>query len=154
MGWQWTESKQSNMPPMPPGMYENGEKTGAKTPFFAKKYFTRHTPETFFQEYINFKIFCVLRHCGVIPVQSFGSHICPQPHGLGLRLDNYSFMVPFLCIPGRKKAQMTPRRPIVVYCRVGSYYTESSLSSIDRLGVIYDSQLHDNACLYNRPDQC
>ncbi len=25
-----------------------------------------------------------LTHCGVIPVQSFGSHIRPQPHGLGL----------------------------------------------------------------------
>jgi hypothetical protein len=25
-----------------------------------------------------------LRRCGVIPVQSFGSHICPQPPALGL----------------------------------------------------------------------
>ncbi len=39
----------------------------------------------FFEVYINFKIV----HCGVIPVQSFGSHIRPQPHGLGLRM---SFM--------------------------------------------------------------
>jgi hypothetical protein len=26
-----------------------------------------------------------LRHCGAIPVQSFGSHISPQPPGLGLK---------------------------------------------------------------------
>jgi hypothetical protein len=38
----------------------------------------------FFEEYINLKIFCNLSHCGVLPVQSFGSHIRPQPHGLGL----------------------------------------------------------------------
>ncbi len=38
----------------------------------------------FFEEYINFKIFCYLWCCGVIPVQSFGSHICPKPPGLGL----------------------------------------------------------------------
>jgi hypothetical protein len=28
-----------------------------KTPFFAIKYLTRYTHETFFEEYINFKIF-------------------------------------------------------------------------------------------------
>jgi hypothetical protein len=39
----------------------------------------------FFEEYINFKKFCYLRHCGVIPVQSFGSHIHPQSPGFGLR---------------------------------------------------------------------
>jgi hypothetical protein len=38
----------------------------------------------FFVEYINFKIFLYLRRCGVIPVQSFGSHIRPKPSGLGL----------------------------------------------------------------------
>jgi hypothetical protein len=80
--------------PMPPGMYKNGEKMGCFThclayklsemPFFAQKYLTRYTPETFFEEYINFKIFLYLRRCGVIPVQSFGSHICPQLPALGL----------------------------------------------------------------------
>ncbi len=45
---------------------------------------TKYTPETFFQEYINFKTFCNLRRCGVIPVQSYHSHICPQLPGLGL----------------------------------------------------------------------
>jgi hypothetical protein len=54
-----------------------------KTPFFAQKYFTRYTHETFFEIYVNFQNH-FLSHCGVIPVQSFGSHICPQPHGLGL----------------------------------------------------------------------
>ncbi len=38
----------------------------------------------FFKENINFKNFRHLRWCGVIPVQSFGSHIRPQPTGLGL----------------------------------------------------------------------
>jgi hypothetical protein len=55
-----------------------------KTQFFALKYLTRYTHERFFEEYINFKIFRNLSHCGVIPVRSFGSHIRPQPHGLGL----------------------------------------------------------------------
>ncbi len=55
-----------------------------KTPFFALKYLTRYTHETFFEEYINIKIFRNLSRCGVIPVRSFGSHIRPQPHGLGL----------------------------------------------------------------------
>jgi hypothetical protein len=41
----------------------------------------------FFEEYINFKIVLYLIHCGAIPVQSFGSHIHPQPHGLGLRVN-------------------------------------------------------------------
>jgi hypothetical protein len=48
---------------MPPGMYENGKKTGGfahflsyKSPkilFFAQKYLTRYTPETLLEEYIN-----------------------------------------------------------------------------------------------------
>jgi hypothetical protein len=37
-----------------------------------------------FEEYMTFKMFCSLRQCGGIPVQSFGSHIRPQPSGLGL----------------------------------------------------------------------
>jgi hypothetical protein len=39
---------------------------------------------TIFEEYINFKIFRNLKCCGVIPVQSFGSHIHPQLPRLGL----------------------------------------------------------------------
>jgi hypothetical protein len=80
--------------PMLPRMYKNGKKTGGfahflayklpKTLFFAQKFLTRYTPETFFKEYINFKIFCYFRHCGVIPILSFGSHIQPQPPELGL----------------------------------------------------------------------
>jgi hypothetical protein len=38
----------------------------------------------FFGEHINFKKFYYLRRCVVIPVQSFGSHIHPQPSRLGL----------------------------------------------------------------------
>jgi hypothetical protein len=33
---------------------------------------------------MNFKTY-YLSHCRVKPLQSFGSHICPQPHGLGLK---------------------------------------------------------------------
>jgi hypothetical protein len=74
---------------------KNGKKTGGfahvlaykspKMPFFDLKYFTRYTHETFFEEYINFKIFRNLSHCGVIPIKSFGRYMRPQPHGLGLR---------------------------------------------------------------------
>jgi hypothetical protein len=70
---------------LPPEINKNGEKTGGfphflaykspKTPFFAKKYLTRYTPETFFEEYISY--------CGVIP---FGSHLRPQPQQPGLWL--------------------------------------------------------------------
>jgi hypothetical protein len=42
-----------------------------KTLFFAQKYFTRYTHETFFEKYVNFQNH-YLSHCGVIPVQSFG----------------------------------------------------------------------------------
>jgi hypothetical protein len=74
-------------------MYENGEKTGdfahvlannsPKTPFFAQKYLTRYTHKTFFEEYTNFEAH-YLSLCRVMPLQSFGSHIRPQLHGLGL----------------------------------------------------------------------
>jgi hypothetical protein len=83
------------VPSQPYEMAKNGEKTGGfvhvlaynsqKTPFFALKYLTRYTHETFFEEYLNFNIFCNLSYCGVIIVRSFGSHIRPQPHGLGLK---------------------------------------------------------------------
>jgi hypothetical protein len=49
----------------------------------------------FFEEYINFKILRYLRRCGVIPVQSFGSHIRPQPPGLGLKV---SFKIALICV--------------------------------------------------------
>ncbi len=50
-----------------------------KTPFFAQKYLIRYTPKMYFEKYINFKIFHYLMRCGVIPIQSFGSHIRPLP---------------------------------------------------------------------------
>ncbi len=56
--------------------------------FSAQKYQIRYIPKMFFEEYINFKKFCYLRHCIVIPVQSFGSHIRTQPSGLGLNHDS------------------------------------------------------------------
>ena len=76
-------------------MYENSKKTGSfahvlaykspKTLFFAQKYLTSYTHETFFEEYMNFETH-YLSHYRVIPLQSFGSHIRPQPHGLGFKV--------------------------------------------------------------------
>jgi hypothetical protein len=73
---------------------EIGEKTGGfahvlaykspKTPFFAPKYLTTFIHKTFFEEYTNFEAHFFSRF-GVISVRSFGSHIRPQPHGLGLK---------------------------------------------------------------------
>jgi hypothetical protein len=90
---------------------ENGKKTGGfahvlayktpKTPFFALKYLTRYTHETFFEVYTNFEG-PYLSRCRDIPFQSFGSHIRPQPHGLGL----------ILCI-----VQPTQKR-LLIYFRV------------------------------------
>ncbi len=87
--------ERSYIPSQPYEIAKNGKKTcgfmhvraynSPKMPFFALKYLTRYTQETFFEEYINFKIFRNLSHCRVILVRSFGSHIRPQPHGLGLR---------------------------------------------------------------------
>jgi hypothetical protein len=66
------KSKKSNKPSKLPEMYENSEKTGSfahvqannspKTLFFAQKYLTRYTHETFFEEYMNFEIH-YLSHC-------------------------------------------------------------------------------------------
>ncbi len=56
-----------------------------KTRFFALKYLTRYTHEMFFEEYTNFEA-NYLSRCIDIPLQTFGSYIRPQPHGLGLKL--------------------------------------------------------------------
>jgi hypothetical protein len=64
-----------------------------KTPFFALKYLTRYTHETFFEVYTNLEGPYLSRYRD-IPLQSFGSHIRPQPHGLGLSCyseRNYTF---------------------------------------------------------------
>jgi hypothetical protein len=87
--------ERSYIPSQPYEIAKNVEKTGGfahvlaykspKTLFFAQKYLTRYTHETFFEEYTNFQAH-FLSHCRLIPLQSFGSHIRPQPHGLGLTL--------------------------------------------------------------------
>jgi hypothetical protein len=74
----WSVSLKSYKPSQPYEIAKNGKKTGGfahvfaykspKTPFFALKYLTRYICETFFEEYINIKIFRNLSHCGVIPV--------------------------------------------------------------------------------------
>jgi hypothetical protein len=100
--------ERSYIPSQPYEIAKNSKKTGGfahvlaykslKTPFFAQKYFTRYTHETFFEECTNFQAH-YLSHCRFIPLQSFGSHIRPQPHGLGLIL-SYSpenFVSPMVC---------------------------------------------------------
>jgi hypothetical protein len=67
--------ERSYLPSQPYEIAKNGEKTGGfthvfaykspKTPFFAIKYLTRYTHETFFEEYINLTSFRNLSHCGV-----------------------------------------------------------------------------------------
>jgi hypothetical protein len=69
-----------------------------KTPFFTLKYLARYNPELFFDEYINCKIFHYLSHCGVVPVQSFGSHILPQQPGLRLRATLHDFYLSVITI--------------------------------------------------------
>ena len=93
-GWWWRYSWKSYMTSQPYEIAENGEKTDGfahvlaykspKTPFFALKYLTRYTHETFFEEYTNFEAHYLSR-CRDISLQSFGSQIRPQPHGLGLK---------------------------------------------------------------------
>ncbi len=86
--------ERSYIPSQPYEIAKNGEKTGGfvhvlaykspKTPFFALKYLARYTHETFFEVYMKFQGHYSSR-CRDIPLQSFGSHIRPQPHGLGLK---------------------------------------------------------------------
>jgi hypothetical protein len=59
------------IPSQPYEIAKNGKKTGGfphvlaykspQTPFYALKYLTRYTHETFFEEHINFKIFSLLK---------------------------------------------------------------------------------------------
>ncbi len=70
--------ERSYKPSQPYEIAKNGKKTGGfahvlaykslKTPFFAQKYLTRYTHETFFEKYTNFQAHC-LSHCRVIPLQ-------------------------------------------------------------------------------------
>ncbi len=88
-GWWWRGSQKSKKPLKYTKMAKNGRFAhilaykSPKMPFFAQKYLTRYTHETFFKEYMNFETH-YLSHYRVIPLQSFGSHKLPQPHGLGL----------------------------------------------------------------------
>ncbi len=92
--------ERSYIPSQPYEIAKNGEKTGGfahvwayklpKMPFFALKYSTRYTHKTFSEVYTNFEG-PYLSRCRDIPLQSFGSHIRPQPHGLGLTLATLQF---------------------------------------------------------------
>jgi hypothetical protein len=55
-----------------------------KTSFFDSKILDKIYFRDGFWGVNEFYIFCYFRRCGLIPVPSFGSHICPQPSGLGL----------------------------------------------------------------------
>ncbi len=52
---------------------------------FRSKVFNKIYSREFFEEYTNFEGHYLSR-CRDIPLQSFGSHIRPQPHGLGLNV--------------------------------------------------------------------
>jgi hypothetical protein len=85
-GWWWRGSQKPNKPSKLPEIDENSEKTGGfadvlaykspKTPFFAQKYLTRYTHDTFFEEYTNFEAHH-LSHCRVIPLQSYWKSYMP-----------------------------------------------------------------------------
>jgi hypothetical protein len=63
----------------------------AENAFFCSKVFNKMQFKDFFlMEYLNFETFRYLKHCGVIFVPSFRSHICPQPSGLGLKFAGHS----------------------------------------------------------------
>ncbi len=108
LGWWWKVSQKSYIPSQQYEIAKNGEKTGRfahvlaynsrKTPFFALKYLTRYTHETFFEEHTKFEGYYLSRYRD-IPLQSFGSHIRPQPHGLGLKLFLLYFLSCFLLYP-------------------------------------------------------
>jgi hypothetical protein len=55
----------------------------AENAVFSSKVLIKIYSEYVFSGKHYFKIFCYLRRCGNMPVQSFGSHILPQPSGLG-----------------------------------------------------------------------
>jgi hypothetical protein len=86
------EVNNKNISSKPLRMYENGAKTAgaifalkvAENAVSYLKVLNKIYSRDVCEEYINFKIFRNLRHCGIIPVQAFGSHICPKPPGLGL----------------------------------------------------------------------
>ncbi len=95
-GWWWRGGHRSQRSlPSRPKYMKTAKKWAVsrtfwpKTPFFADKYLTRYSHETFFEECMNFETH-YLSHCRVIPLQSFGSHIRPQPHGLGLTVYSVS----------------------------------------------------------------
>ncbi len=88
---QWQrESKESNRPQSRPECTKTAKKgmvsctidlkISKNTVLYFKVQYvhvTRYSPETFFEEFMNFKLFCYLSPCYVIPVQSFGSHSRP-----------------------------------------------------------------------------
>jgi hypothetical protein len=122
--------ERSYIPSQPYEIAKNSEKTGGfthilaykspKTPFFAQQYLTRYTHKTFFEEYTNFQAH-YLSHCRVIPLQSFGSHIRPQPHGLGLSMNDL--------LPGRwscsSRHSLLPFTKYInrMYCLLNLNYT-------------------------------
>jgi hypothetical protein len=73
---------------MPDEIHKNGEKNGqflahidlkiAESAIFHSKVLHKIYSKDVFEEYINFKIFRFLRHCGVIPVQSSGAYLPPS----------------------------------------------------------------------------
>ncbi len=95
-GWWWRGSQKSNKPSKLPEIYKNNKNGRFRARFglviaenavFHSKVLNKIYSQDIFEEYINFKTVHNLSHCGFIPVQSFGSHIRPLSHGLGLNVE-------------------------------------------------------------------
>ncbi len=88
------ELKEPNKPPSHPKYMWMALKTGSFLTYWLKnrwkcclwsKLLYKIYLQDVFEAKINFNICCYLQRCGVIPVHIFGSHIHPQPPGLGLK---------------------------------------------------------------------
>jgi hypothetical protein len=83
----------------------------AKNAFFYLKVLNKiYFQDKFLRNTLFLKIFCYLRRCGVIPVQSFKSHIRPQPPGLGLKMTQKRFRR-----ESEPKAETRRQPPVVKY---------------------------------------
>ncbi len=111
-GWWWRGSQKPNKPSKPPEIDKNSELTDGfahilaykspKTPFFAQKYLTRYTHETFFQEYTNFQA-----HFLTLVLTALFIYF------ISLQKVTYCLSFKVICDPlGREKAAQPLRRPI------------------------------------------
>ncbi len=98
-GLWWRELKEANKPSSWPKYTKMVSKTASFQYFFgilncrkhlfAQKCLIRYTSKMFLEGYINVKICCHLRRCGVIPVQSLGVTYAPA---IWIRVNNVTSM--------------------------------------------------------------